>query len=268
MNGCLTLTTDFGLRDPWVAEVKGAVMSVWDRYPGFDGRIFDMGHELPPGDVPAAGWFLRRAVSCWPTGTVHVVVVDPGVGTERPAVACTTGGSAFVGPGNGLLSFLAGRDDLEVVVLDKSLYMGSTGNRHVSCTFHGRDVFAPVAAHLAAGVPLRQVGTPVGPGALGAIPGDASPGETVRIVWIDRFGNAVTDLSRDQGLARRVESVGRVLVGGRSIRGPEQAYGLASPGVPFWYWGSGDTLEIAMRDRSAAKFLGLEVGLVLEVPEA
>ncbi len=268
MNGYLTMTTDFGLRDPWVAELKGVVAGVWSRYPDFVGRMIDLGHELDAGDIATGSWFLQRATAGWPSGTVHLAVVDPGVGTGRPAVACRAAGSCFVGPGNGLLAFLRDRDDLEVVILDRTLYLGQPDRGGISSTFHGRDVFAPVAAHLAAGVPLGQVGTPAGAEALGSLPGNRTPGAACRIVWIDRFGNAVTDLTREGRLGKRAEAAGLVVVGGRPVPGPVETYGLAPAGEAFWYWGSGGTLEIAMRGRSAARELDLQVGLVLTVPEA
>ncbi len=266
MNACVTLTTDFGWRDPWVAEVKGAIHSVWHRYPGLAGAVTDLVHDLPPGDIAAGCWFLKRVADCWPPGTVHLAVVDPGVGTQRPPLACACGGSYYVGPGNGLLGFLAGRGDLKVVRLDNSLYHGHPLTGKVAPTFHGRDVFAPAAAHLAAGVPLPQLGTAAEVEALGAL--CAQDGEEFRIVWIDRFGNAVTNLEQSAAAGVRLAAGGWIEVSGHRIRGPVAAYGLAEAAEPFWYWGSAGTLEIAMRDSSAARVLGLKVGLVLGVPGA
>lgn len=265
MKGLVTLTTDFGLSDPWVAEVRGALASVWARYPEFSGSCVDLAHDLPPHDVAAAAWFFRRASATWPAGTVHLAVVDPGVGTRRPAVACASAGSFFVAPGNGLLEFLAERADLRVVILDRPLYQGHPRTGEVSSTFHGRDVFAPAAAHLAAGVPLEQVGRPADNAELGVLPAAAG---VPRIVWIDRFGNAISDLERDSEDGRRAHATGRVSLGGKVLLGPVLAYGESADDTPFWYWGSGGTLEIGVRSQSAADLLGLRRGLVLEVPKS
>ncbi len=266
MNGIVTLTTDFGLRDPWVAEVRGAVASVWARYPGFRGQVVDLGHDLPPHDVRAAAWFLRRATEAWPRGTVHLAVVDPGVGTERPAVACRRDGVIFVGPGNGLFGFLAESGPVEVVHLDNPLWRGHPRTGILSRTFHGRDLFAPAAAHLAAGAQLQQAGPPGCEADLGKLPAPATGSRQAAIVWIDRFGNAVTDLERNSALGRELEGGGTVLAAGAPVAGPVTAYGSAPGPDPFWYWGSGGTLEIAAAGGRAADLLGLVPGLVLEVP--
>ncbi|MBU2500002.1 SAM-dependent chlorinase/fluorinase [bacterium] len=264
----LTLLTDFGWADPWLAELKGALFTQWARYPDLDvaPAIIDLGHDLPPGDVAAAAWFLDRIRGCWPPGTVHLAVVDPGVGTDRPAVACAAGGRHFVGPGNGLLAFLAGEPDLEVVRLDNPLYRGHPADGRISATFHGRDVFAPAAAHLTAGVPLDQLGSPGAAtdlGALSCIPAGTGP----RIRWIDRFGNAVTDLAREGAEGAALGGGAGLLVGDRRVPGPLPHFAAAAGLGPFWFWGSGDTVEIAVSGGSAAEVLGLAAGLELRVVE-
>ncbi len=266
MSGAVVLVTDFGLNDPWVAELKGALLSVWARWPGDvpRPRIVDGGHGVPRGDAAAGAWFLRRLLPDFPPGTVFVAVVDPGVGTGRAAVGCRAFGRLFAGPAGPLLSWLRQADDLEVAVLDREPYRGAPDGSGVSTTFHGRDVFAPAGAHLAMGVPLAQVGTPAAPDVLGPAPGAAGRW-TIR--WIDRFGNAVSDLPRDGAVGRRLDAGAAVRVGGALVHGPAVTYAVAPPGVPFWYWGSGGTLEIAVRDGDAAAMLGLVPGLDLVVPE-
>ncbi len=135
--------------------------------------------------------------------------------------------------------------------------------RACSNTFHGRDVFAPAGAHLAMGAPLEQVGSPAPATVLGPAP-VAAGGWSLR--WIDRFGNAISDLPRDSAQGRRLDAGGAVRVGGTLVHGPAATYAAAPPGVPFWYWGSGGTLEIAVRDGDAAARLGLGAGLDLVVP--
>ena len=222
-----------------------------------------MGTTSRRGDQAAGAWFLQRlAVGCG-AGTVFLAVVDPGVGSGRAAVACSAGGQVFVGPGGPLLGWLAGATDLAVVTLDRELYRGAPGGGGVSTTFHGRDVFAPAAAHLAMGVPLDQVGTPADRVLLGA-PAPATGGWSIR--WIDRFGNAITDLERDSTAGARLAGGGAVRLGPHLVHGPAVTYAAAPPGVPFWYWGSGGTLEVAVRDGSAAGQLDLQPGLALLLP--
>lgn len=262
----VTLLTDFGWSDPWLAEVKAALLGQWARWPGPTAwpGIVDLAHDLAPGDIEAGAWFLQRVWLRFPPGTVHVAVVDPGVGTERPAVAARCRDRFLVGPGNGLLGWLAAdpaaaAGGLQVVRLDNPLHHGPAP---ISRTFHGRDIFAPAAAHLAMGVPLDQVGTPGGVELLGATP--AAPGPW-RIRWIDRFGNAITDLPAGSPAGRRLAAGGRVTVAGQVVEGPVETYAAAAPGQVFWCWGSGGTLEIAGCGFSAAARLSLQRGLALEV---
>lgn len=262
MSRVVTLLTDFGTADPWVAEVKGALHSAWARYPemGPHPSVTDLGHDLPRGDVAAAAWFLERVAATYPPGTVHLAVVDPGVGSARPAVACAARGQGFVGPGNGLFSFLRDEPDLLVVRLENACGSGHPRSGHVSATFHGRDLFAPAAARLALGEPPALLGPLADAGALGSPP---AAGEGPRLVWIDRFGNGISDLAADGGDAGRLAAGARLWVGGVIVPGPFTCYAEAPFGRPFWYWGSGGTLEIAVPGGSAARELGLVSGLAL-----
>ncbi len=271
MSGVVTLLTDFGWRDPWVAEVKGALCSRWARWPAPDPwpLLVDLGHDVPRGDVAAAAWFLARAAATFPPGTVHLAVVDPGVGSARPAVACAARGHCFVGPGNGLLAFLAAEPDLLVVRLEDLCGRGHPRDGRVSATFHGRELFAPAAARLALGEPVALLGPEADAAALGALP-TAAPAaagavDGARVVWIDSFGNAITDLCAGSPAAARLLAGGRLLADGRPVAGPFPCYAAAPTGQPFWYWGSGDTLEVGLAGGRAAEQLGLRPGLVLTV---
>lgn len=270
----LTLLTDFGLRDPWVAELKGALHGAWARHPspGSLPAVVDLGHDLPRGDVAAAAWFLERAAAAFPAGTVHLAVVDPGVGSLRPAVACAARGQLFVGPGNGLLAFLARDPDLRVARLEGLAGRGHPASGRVSTTFHGRDLFAPAAARLALGEPPALLGPDGAAADLGRLPDTAaagvdgvSPGP--RLVWIDTFGNGISDLRPGDPAGLRLAAGARLQVGAHVVPGPFACYAEAPPGGPFWYWGSGDTLEIAVPGDSAATRLGLRPGLALRVLE-
>jgi S-adenosylmethionine hydrolase len=265
------MLSDFGRRDPYLAELRAALMRQWQRFPAREAwpQLVDLGHEIPPGEVRAAAWFLQRTAWQFPAGSVHLAVVDPGVGTDRPAVAARAAGHFFVAPGNGLLSFLTTVEDLQVVRLDRSNYRQAPAGLPLSTTFDGRDLFAPVAAHLAMGVSLAQVGSVAAATLLGALPAAAAPrGDDPRegiglIVWIDHFGNAVSDIERNSAVGATLAAGARISLAGHEIDGPLRSYGEAAVDVPFWYWGSGDTLEVAWRDGNLAERLDLKVGLVI-----
>ena len=272
MSAIVTLLTDFGLTDPYLAEVKAALYRQWTRFPAGEPtpRVVDLTHDIPPGNVADASWFLRRVARQFPVGTVHVAVVDPGVGTGRPAVAVAADGRFYLAPGNGLLAFLAGADQLTVVRLDHPLYRQPPPGLPPATTFDGRDLFAPVAAHLALGVPLAQVGSPAVAADLGVMPASlemrTADGERRlgQIVWIDRFGNAVTDVTRASAAGRELADGGEIRVAGHRVSGPLRTFAAGRADCPFWYWGSGDTLEIALRGESAAARLQLGRGMAIE----
>ena len=188
----VTLTTDFGLRDAYVAAMKGVILSICP-----EARLVDVSHEVAPQDVMEAAFVLRQAVPYFPPEAVHLVVVDPGVGTARRPVALRHGGHRFVGPDNGLFALLLDGAAPETLVgLDRPAFWRTEAP---STTFHGRDVFAPVAAHLAAGRRLAEVGTPAA--ALEslhwALPIADAQGLRGWVVHVDHFGNGITNIPRD-----------------------------------------------------------------------
>lgn len=252
----VVLTTDFGLDDMYVAEMKAALFAQWARWPAERERprVLDLSHGVPPGAIAAGAWLLARAADRFPAGCVHVAVVDPGVGTARPAVAARARGRSYVAPGNGLLAHLRGAPDLDVVELDPDFASRAIG-AVPSATFHGRDLFAVAAAHLAMGAPLRLVGREIGTDALGPDPA----AEVGRVVWIDRFGNAVSDVP-----APAASGV-RVMLDGRPVPGPYRTFGEAPPETPFWYRGSGGCVEFAVRDAHGASRCGWRPGLAVTV---
>lgn len=259
----IVLLTDFGTDDPYVAEMKAAILATWARYPDAPPPpLVDLSHAVPPGDVVVAARWLARSAPRFPAGTVFVTVVDPGVGTDRPALALRADGRIHVGPGNGLFAGYAAAPDLSVVQLERRGY--HLDGAIPSATFHGRDVFSPAAAHLAWGVPLAQLGPPADATALGTRQQDAPPsGALGRIVRIDRFGNAITDLRRDVAAGRALAEGAVLTVGGVEAHGPVASFGAAPPGELVWYWGSGDEVELALRDDSAARVHQLQVGMAL-----
>jgi len=251
----VALLTDFGRRDPYVAEVELQLR----RFGPPQLTVIHLGHDVPAGDVAAANWLLRRAWPQLPDGAVCLAVVDPGVGTARPAVAAHTGGRWFVGPGNGLAGHLATAGDLVVVRLtERRPPAGLTA----ATTFDGRDLFAPAAGRLAAGTAATELGSAGIADDLGKVR-DREPGA---VVWIDHYGNLVTDLARDSDQGRALAGGATITVAGRPVRGPVAAFADAAPGEAVWYWGSAGTLEVAVDRGSAAAALGAEPGLVIVPP--
>ena len=225
--------------------MKGALLSA---APGL--TLVDVTHAVPPGDVRAGAYLLGRAWHRFPSGTIHLGVVDPGVGTERAALAVAAHGHYFVGPDNGLFTLVLRDAEVQIVVL--AIPDGA------SPTFHGRDLFAPAAAALATGTPLAQLGQP-----FGGIPvrltyheprheGKSVIGE---VVYVDRFGTLVTNLASDL-----VPSYAVIEVEGLEVGPLRRTFGDVPTGGLVAYLGSGGQVEIAVRDGSAARRLGMGVG--------
>jgi hypothetical protein len=271
----ITLTTDFGLADGYVGIMKGVIQGIC---PG--AVVVDLSHDIPPQDVRGAAFLLHTAHPYFPPGTVHVAVVDPGVGTERRAIALRTRRAFFVAPDNGLLSFIVANEPVEEIVhLNNPDYWLP----RVSDTFHGRDIFAPVGAHLARGVPLRMLGEPIADmGELVTFPlprPRRRPDGTivVQVLHVDRFGNLATNLPlerREEGgevwLEAYLPEMERpvvfrpwelmVYVGGQEIRDLRRAYAEGRPGEPIALIGSAGYLEIAVTGGNAAHTFGTQVG--------
>ncbi|ARA95051.1 hypothetical protein AWN76_006805 [Rhodothermaceae bacterium RA] len=251
----ITLTTDFGTGDAYVAAMKGTILSILP-----EARLVDITHDIAPQDVMAAAFVLREAVPYFPRGAVHLVVVDPGVGTDRRAVALAAHGSRFVGPDNGLFALLLDGAAPDVVVsLDRPAYWRTP---NPSQTFHGRDIFAPVAAHLAAGRTLSDVGTPID--ALRpmhwALPIPDAQGIRGWVVHIDHFGNCITNIPADLLHARRAGRPIKCFAGSAILHGLHTTYGDVAPGEPLLLIGSSGLLEIAVHAGNAADLLSIRKG--------
>jgi S-adenosylmethionine hydrolase len=261
----LTLLTDFGTQDEYVGVMKGVILSIAP-----DVRLVDLSHQIPPQDVRRAAFLLTSAVPYFPPDTVHLAVVDPGVGTERRPLAVRTPAGTFVGPDNGLFSWvLAGVPEWVAVEIREPAYRLP----HVSFTFHGRDIFAPAAAYLAAGVPLERLGPrltdPVRlPSPRLEVRDDAIEGE---VLYADRFGNLVTSVGRFSWDGDRLQlapafrpmsgevtigaTAARVALAGAELRGIRRTYGEVAVGEPLALVGSSGFLEIAVRQGNAAATL-------------
>jgi hypothetical protein len=256
----VTLLTDFGTADYFVGAMKGAVLSVNPA-----AQVVDLTHEVPAHDVEAGAFTLAAAFETFPAGTVHVAVVDPGVGSERRAVVVEGDGHLFVGPDNGLFGMVYERlGQFRVYhVTDHSLF-----RPHLSTTFHGRDVFAPVAGALSKGLAPSALGPEVGDFVrLASARARRLPDGTLEaaIVQVDRFGNCVTNISPRDLTEEERAGAARFRVGGREIERVRRFYaeGEGEPGgegEPFVIWGSAGLLEISINRGSAARLLGVGRG--------
>lgn len=256
----ITLTTDFGTRDAYVAAMKGVILSILP-----EARLVDVTHAIAPQDVMEAAFVLRQAVPFFPKDTVHLVVVDPGVGTERRAVALRHAGHRYVGPDNGVFSLVLGEAAPEAVaVLDRPAYWRT---QTPSATFHGRDLFAPVAAHLAAGRRLGEVGSPAERLAPmhWALPIADAQGLRGWIVHVDHFGNGITNIPRALFEGQRGGRALRCFAGNVILETVHPTYGAAEPGEPLLLFGSSGFLEVAVRDGNAADLLDIRKGMPVNV---
>jgi S-adenosyl-L-methionine hydrolase (adenosine-forming) len=240
----VTLTTDFGLRDAYVAEMKGTILAI-ARSARRAVQLVDVTHEVAPHDVAEGALALEAAAAWFPPGTVHVAVVDPGVGTARRGLALAAGEHVFIGPDNGLFTpfLVQGWRAFELRAPEYRL-------SEVSATFHGRDVFAPAAAHVALGVDPARLGPSVtDPVRLPwSQTGDGKRGVVGAVVHVDRFGNLVTSIRAGSLPDLRTMTV---RLAGRPIP-VVTTYGDLAPGRPGALVGSSGRLEIAVREASAA----------------
>jgi S-adenosyl-L-methionine hydrolase (adenosine-forming) len=241
----ITLLTDFGLSDSYVAEMKGVLLRGAP-----DATLVDVSHFVVPGDVRSAAYILGRTWHRFAEGTIHLVVVDPGVGGSRAALAMRSHGHCFVGPDNGVFTPVLPDAAVEVASLPIP--------GHASPTFHGRDLFAPAAAALARGVSLASLGQPFAgiPERLAytapRLEGNVVVGE---IVYVDRFGSLITNLDSDQ-----VPSHARLEIEDLDLGPLRRTFSDVASGGLVAYIGSGGVVEIAVRNGSAARRLGIGVG--------
>ncbi|MGQ9546853.1 MAG: SAM hydrolase/SAM-dependent halogenase family protein [Dehalococcoidia bacterium] len=270
MSSIITLTTDFGYDDPYVAAVKGSILSI-----NPEANIIDISHSVPPQNILQAAFMLSIAYRYFPKQTIHMAIVDPGVGSERRGIILKTPSAFFVAPDNGILSYIV--DDLlpseshslteyghglQEVVFKKGLEAAAITDprfwRHpVSPTFHGRDVFAPVAAGLSLGIAIYEFGEKINSLHILPIPKPSldSQGTLVgQVLHIDRFGNLITNIKSHDLPAKNV----MVEVARHRIQGISDYYAQGKGVMAIA--GSSGYLEISLRDGSACDFLGVAVG--------
>jgi S-adenosyl-L-methionine hydrolase (adenosine-forming) len=258
-NPLLTLTTDFGLSDHYVGVMKGVILSICPA-----ARLVDICHDLRAYEVSEAAFTLAQAWHWFPRATIHVVVIDPGVGTSRRPILVQAGGHTFVAPDNGVLSMVYSREPKHKVreIVNDRYFL-----QPVSNTFHGRDIFSPVAAHLASGISPARFGKLIGDYLRLALDQPARTGRrawTGTILRVDRFGNMVTNFSVEDfaELGRRPFEMA---VGLRRIGLLARTYAGSALGEPFVIIGSSGYYEISVNQASAAKLLGCAAGAPVEL---
>ena len=254
----ITLTTDFGLRDPFVGIMKGVILSICP-----SARLVDLTHEIEPQDVLGAGLALEAALPFFPDGTVHLAVVDPGVGSTRRPIALRARGQYLVGPDNGVLTLALQGVRWTAVALAAREYRLA----EVSRTFHGRDVFAPAAAYLAAGVPLERLGPVVADPVLLPIPDSRlEAGALVgEVLDVDRFGNLLTSIAAARLAEVPGDGPATVEVAGQPVGGLVDAYAEGPADRPAAIVGSTGRLEVFVRSGSARLALGAGRGAPVRV---
>ena len=262
----ITLLTDFGTKDHFVAAMKGVILSIAPQ-----AQIVDITHDIPPHDILEAGFVLRCCYSNFPSRTIHMVVVDPTVGSARKPIIVATDNYYYVAPDNGVLSFIYDVDPVSTVV--------EIGAEHlmlpeVSKTFHGRDIFAPAAAWLARGTDMLNFGDPITDYAQIPLPKAKLVGEALMkgtVIHVDRFGNLITNISREDLEAARQKVPGnafKVVIAKQEIVGLKEYYSEAQKGEVIALFGSSNLLEISQNQGSAARTLGVnrgaETGILLK----
>ncbi|MFC1502095.1 S-adenosyl-l-methionine hydroxide adenosyltransferase family protein [bacterium] len=252
----ITLLTDFGLSDPYVAAMKGVLLGLCP-----DASIVDISHSIQPHNLDEAAFILNGVYRYFPKGTIHVIVVDPGVGTDRAVLAVDTSEYFFLAPDNGVLKYVL-RDSPKARVFrvtNRELFL-----KQVSNTFHGRDVFAPVAAHLASGHPIESVGESCSDYVRGKIINPIMKEKSIsgEIIYIDGFGNGITNINQDMLTGRKNI---RISIGDQTIQNLVTSYSEVDIGTALAIIGSFGMLEIAVRERNAQKILDFQSGDSVQV---
>ena len=265
----IALLTDFGLEDGYPGIMKGVILGIAP-----EARLVDISHSIPPQDITSGAWVLHTAWRYFPLGAIFLCVVDPGVGTSRAPIALRTAGRFFLGPDNGILSYaldaaLACSEPSAAIVLDRSEYYLPQR----SATFHGRDVFSPCAAHLAAGTDFEAMGTKVDPARLIRLPISPpvvqSAGRILGgVAHCDHFGNIITNIRPDLTQAILASPTSVVRIGDRTISRRGATFADGPEGDLFFLADSSGYLAIVSRNGSAVSELnGVKPGSAILVDE-
>ncbi|MDL1968212.1 MAG: SAM-dependent chlorinase/fluorinase [Deltaproteobacteria bacterium] len=261
----ITLLTDFGLNDEYVGTMKGVIFSV-----NPSAVLVDITHNIDPHDIIQAAFTIKASYKFFPKGTVHVVIVDPGVGGSRAIIALETAGHIFIAPDNGILTLLVEENNIaEIIRVDNKKFFLEP----VSLTFHGRDIFAPVSAHISSGIKIDNIGTPINKTDLVKLsipkPGISDKGELVgTIVSIDRFGNLITNIDSNclENFCRpNAGKKPEIRINNNKISGLSESYENSALNSPLVIIGSRGYLEIAVNCYSAKKYFKAEKGNTITV---
>lgn len=252
-SGIITLLTDFGNADGFVGAMKGVMLGIHPH-----ARIVDLTHEVAPQNISAASFLLAAHFKYFPRGTVHVAVVDPGVGTARKALACYWREHYFIAPDNGLLDFCAADDSCVAVALTQREYW----LKEISNTFHGRDVFAPVAAHLSSGVALSQLGEccELQTHGIASMTHATDDRLTGAIIYRDRYGNLISNISRDEFETFVGNSRFAIHCQTISLDAIVPSYGYAQPGAVVALFNSFERLELGIVQGNAQAQFAIPIG--------
>ena len=250
----VTMTTDFGLSDAYVGQVKGVILSGCPEV-----SLIDLTHDIPPHNIAMAAQTLASSVEYFPARTIHLAVVDPGVGTDRRALVAVAGDHLFICPDNGLLTPILDRFPKAKVrrAINRDIF-----RKQVSPTFHGRDVFAPIAGFLAAGGAVGDVGPLIDDPIRLDLAEPRIKHSQIRghIIHIDRFGNLISNISADKVLNSPRTGAPRFELAGQSLNGLHLTYAEAEPGEPLMLVGGFDLVEAAVNRGRADQFFDSQVG--------
>ncbi|MDZ7264305.1 MAG: SAM-dependent chlorinase/fluorinase [candidate division KSB1 bacterium] len=253
--GIITLLTDFGMADGFVGTMKGVILSIYPQ-----AHIVDLTHQIPPQDISAAAFVLHCSHRYFPAGTIHVAVVDPGVGSSRRLIAVASEKYLFLAPDNQILAYIFHESEtLKVIeVLNNQFFLPN-----VSRTFHGRDIFAAVAAHLAAGVPIKRLGPEIHDYDRGKIdqPRKTENGIQGKIIHIDQFGNLISNIPESWIKG----GISAIRFGQMVLNRISDAYADVGSGEPLAIFGSSGYLEIAIRDGNASRVFGAGRGAEIRI---
>ena len=248
----ITFLSDFGRTDGYVGSVKGAIFSNF-----LEAKIIDITHEIKPFQIEEAAYTLMSYYSYYPKGTVHLTVVDPGVGGKRAPLIIKTANYYFVGPDNGLFSYLYQKEAFTAFEIDTNIF-----DANISATFHGRDIFAPVAAKLARGVKPELLGQPFQskPVDFAKHISDKQQEFEAKIISIDRFGNIITDFSQFEYEAQSKKQIKSIEINNIKLNTIKRTYSDVKHGELLSLWGSAGFLEISVNKGNAAEHLKCQVG--------
>ncbi|MCX7822882.1 MAG: SAM-dependent chlorinase/fluorinase [Syntrophobacterales bacterium] len=258
----ICLLTDFGLRDGYVSSMKGVIYSIAPHV-----TIVDISHDIDPFCISSGAYVLYSVVPYFPSNTIFVAVVDPGVGTERKALVVEKQGNLFIGPDNGLFSWILAEGIIKAFWIDPKGLSSPYVKAEISSTFHGRDIFAPIAAHIARGVNVEELAIPLDTPPLISdwiAPKEHSTHITGQVVHVDRFGNLVTNIKKEHFSDWKKRHLPHSSTQGKPIveirshsMSIEETYGSVPKGALTALWGSSNHLEISVNQGHAAKRLSV-----------